>query len=115
MSCCSSCAFSGAGLGLVLLAFVLALVFELLLVLLALGILVVFGINLVGVVAQLVAVAQIFDHAAGEAGEGFLVFEEAVDIGQRVPCLSFDEIAPQRGDVFGGRGQVAAVAVLRRW
>ena len=40
----------------------------------------------VGIVAELVAVAEILDHPAGEAGEGLLVAEHVVEPGRVSPA-----------------------------
>ena len=50
---------------------------------------------LVGVVAQLVAVAQILDHLARETGKGGLIRQHPLQAFERIACLALDEGAPQ--------------------
>ena len=61
----------------------------------------------VGVVAQLVAIAEVRDHLAGEFRERFLVVEHLVGIGETVPGLALEEAFPQVHDVLCACGQVA--------
>ena len=75
-----------------------------------------FVVEFIGVVAQLIAIAQIVDHPPGEAGEGRLILQHLAQILQRVEPLGGrgvlgDGRRQPRGIGVGGRGGRRA----RRW
>ena len=73
---------------------------------LALGLILV--AHLVGVVAQLVAVAQVIDHLAGEAGKAGLIGQRLFQPVKRAAGLTFKEFAPERQNVVSPARQVPA-------
>ena len=99
-------ALLGGGLGLLLVVVLTGRIGLLLLV----GLALLFLILILGVrvVAQLVAVAQVGDQVAGEAGEGGLVGQHVLDSGQPVARRLLDEPAPQVERVRSTARQVAA-------
>ncbi len=98
----------GAGVGLFF-AVVLAGAFGLVLIVFAaFRFVVLIVVKLVGVFAQLVAIAQIGDHLARELGKGLLIAQKIVNVIKRFAGLLFDEPAPQVHHVLRAFGQVAA-------
>ena len=61
----------------------------------------------VRIIAQLIAVTQIADHLAREAGKGGLIIQHVADVFQRAAGLFLDIAAPQFHRVFGTGGQGA--------
>src|SRR6056297_3744257 len=98
----------GAGLGIVLLTVVLPGGIGRF-VLLILGALVLaLVVHLVGIVAQLVTIAEVVDHAAGETGEGRLVLHHVLEIFERAATAVLDIAAPEFHDIGRLGRQVAA-------
>ncbi|EKD59974.1 MAG: hypothetical protein ACD_54C01021G0001 [uncultured bacterium] len=67
----------------------------------------VFVVGLIGVVAQLVAIAKVCDHLAGKAGKGGLIIKHGIEVIQRVMRLTFDEFAPHLHDIGRTFRQIA--------
>ena len=70
------------------------------------GVFVLVFVDLVGVIAQLIAVAQIRDHLACKSGKGRLILQNVAEVFQRIPCLFLNEPAPQFHRVVRTRRQV---------
>ena len=85
----------GAGLFLVRAVLLFAGGLGLFFLLVGFGGLIVFGIGRVGVVAQLVAVSQLFDHAPRQTGKAALIFQQIANILECALSLTLNEIAPQ--------------------
>ena len=109
------------GVGVLILAVILTCGIGLFLVVgILLGLVVLVFVLAVGVVAQLVAIAQVADHLAGQLGKGGLVVQQRFDVFQRAAGLFLDKRAPQVHHVlraFGQRasgGQVAHQIARRR-
>ena len=97
----------GAGFGLVILIVILTRGIRIgLLFCIVFGV-VLLIIFLIGVIPQLIAIAEIVDDLTGKLGKAFLVGQQGIQIAQRIAGLLFDIALPQLHHVACGIGQVA--------